>query len=115
MSGYVYGSNSPLDQVIPIAKAFFFLLRVRLVNKSRLILVGAAVSFVRVLATATFVVVFSTVFRVMADMITELPHRTLQSRHLRVVLPACSTQRVLVRLQVVPDLEHSMTISSIHL
>ena len=66
-------------------------IRVRLANKSRLILVGAAVSFVRVLAPATVVVVFSTVARVMADMSTELPHRTLQSRHLRVALPACST------------------------
>ena len=67
-----------------ISKAFVFLLRVILANKSRLILVGADVSFVRVLSTATFSVVFSTVVRVMADMSTELPHRTLQGRHLRV-------------------------------
>ena len=71
-----------------IAKAFIFLLRVRLANKSRLILVGAAVSFVRVLATATVVGVFSAVVRVMSDISTELPHRTLQSRHLRGALPA---------------------------
>ena len=95
--------------------AFLFLVRVRLANKSRLILVGAAVSFVRVLAPATVVVVFSTVARVMADMITELPHRTLQGRHLRVALPACPTQRVLVGLQVGPDLEYSMTLSGTYL
>ena len=115
MSGCDYGSNSPLGQVRSIAKAILFLLRVRLANTSRLILVGAAVSFVRVLATATVVVLFSAGVMVMVDMSTELPHRTLQSRHFRVVLPACSTQRVLVGLQVGPDLEHSMTISGIHL
>ena len=91
ISGCAYGGNIPLGQVISIAKAFLFLLRVRLANKSRLILVGAAVSFVRVLTTATVVVVFSTVVRVMADMSTELPHRTLQGRHLIFALPACST------------------------
>ena len=70
-----------------------------LANRSRLILVGSAVSFVRILATATVVfsavvrllatttVFFSAVVRVMADMSTELLHRTLQSRHLRVALP----------------------------
>ena len=115
MSGCDYGSSSPLGQVVSIAKAFLFLLRVRLANKSRLILVGAAVSFVRVLATATVVVVFSTVARVMADMSTDLPYITLQGRHLRVAFPACSTQRVLVDLQVGPDLEHSMTLSGSHL
>ena len=116
MSGCDYGSSSPLGQVMPIAKAFLFLLRVRLANKSKLILVGAAVSSVRVLlVTAMVVVVFSTVVRVMANMSTELPHRTLQSRHLRVALPACSTQRVLVGLQVGPDMEHSMMLSGIHL
>ena len=109
----LYGSKSPLGQVRSITKAFLFLLRVRLVNKSRLILVGAAVSFVRVLATAT--VVFSAVVRVMANMSTELPHRTLQGRLLRFALPACSTQKVLVGLQVGPDLEHSMTLSGTHL
>ena len=72
ISGSVYGSSSPLGQVVSIAKAFLFLLRVRLANKSRLILVGAAVSFFRVLATATVVVIFSTVARVMADTSTEL-------------------------------------------
>ena len=77
MSGCAYGSNSPLGQVRSIAKAFLFLLRVRLANKSRLILVGAAVSFVRVLALATVTVIFSTVVRVMADTSTELLHSTL--------------------------------------
>ena len=96
MSGCAYGSSSPLGQVMSIAKAFLFFLRVRLANKSRLILVGAAVSFIRVLATTT--VVLSAVVRLMADMSTELPHRTLQGRHLRVALPACPTQRVLVGL-----------------
>ena len=113
MSGCAYGSNSPLGQVRSITKAFLFLLRVRLVNKSRLILVGAAVSFVRVLATAT--VVFSAVVRVMTDMRTEPPHRTLQSRHLRGALTGYSTQRVLVSIQIGPDLEHSMTLSGVHL
>ena len=45
---------------------------------------------------------------------TELPHRTLQSRHLRDVLPGISTQRVLVSLQISPDLEHSMAFSGVH-
>ena len=53
MPGCLYGSSSPLGKVMSIAKAFLFLLRVRLANKSRLILVEAAVSFVRVLATTT--------------------------------------------------------------
>ena len=113
ISGCAYGSNSTLGQVRSITKAFLFLLRVRLANKSRLILVGAAVSFVRVLATAT--VVFIAVVRVMADMSTELPHRTLQSLHLRGALPGCSTQRVLVSIQIGPDLEHSMVLSGVHL
>ena len=113
MSGCAYGSSSPLGQVRSISKAFLFLLRVRLANKSRLILVGAAVSFVSVLAMAT--VVFSAVVRVMADMSTELPHSTLQSRHLRGAVPSCSTQRVLVSLQIGPDLEHSMALSGVHL
>ena len=115
MSGCAYGSSSPLGQVMSIAKAFMFLLRVILANKSRLILFGAAVIFVGVLATTIVVVVFSTVVRLMDDMSTELPHRMLQSRHLRATLPACSTQRVLVGLQVGPDLEHSMTLSGTHL
>ena len=59
MSGCAYGRNSPLGQVRSTTKAFLFLLRVRLANKYRLILVGEAVSFVRVLATATVVVVLS--------------------------------------------------------
>ena len=113
MYGCAYERNSPLGQVRSIAKAFLFLLRVRLANKSRLILVGAAVSFVRLLATA--MVFFSAVVRVMADMSTELPHSMLQSRHLRGALPACSTQRVLVSLQIGPDMEHSMDLSGVHL
>ena len=113
MSGCAYGSNSPLGQVRSIAKAFLFLLRVRLAIKSRLIIVGAAVSFVRVLATAT--VVLSAVVRVISDMNTDLPHSMLQSRHLRGELTACSTQRVLVSLQTIPDLEHSMALSGVHL
>ena len=55
MSDYAYGSNSPLGPGKSITNVFMFLLRVRLANKSRLILVGAAVSFVRVLATATVI------------------------------------------------------------
>ena len=70
-----------------ISKAFLLLVRVKLENKSRMILFGAAVSFVRVLAPATVVVVFSTVVRVMADMRNELPHSTLQVRHIRVAFP----------------------------
>ena len=115
MSGCAYGSSSPLGQVMSIAKAFLFILRVRLANKSRLILVGAAVSFVRLLAPATVVVVFSTVARLMADMSTEILHSTLQSRHLRGALPGCSTQRFLVIIQIGPDLEHSMTLRGTHL
>ena len=42
MSGCAYGSKSPLGQVKSIIKAFMLLLRVRLANKSRLVLVGAA-------------------------------------------------------------------------
>ena len=115
MSGCAYGGSSPVGQVMSISKAFLLLVRVRLANKSRLILVVTAVSFVRVLAPATVVVVFSTVVRVMADMSTDLPHSTLQGCHLRVAFPACSTQRVLVGLQDGPDLEHSMTLSGSHL
>ena len=61
MSGCAYGSSSPVGQVMAIYKAFLIIVRVILANKSRLILVGAAVSFVRVLALATVVVVFSTI------------------------------------------------------
>ena len=88
ISGCAYGSSSPVGQVMSISKAFLLLVRVRLANKSRLILVGAAVSFVRVLALTSVVVIFSTVARVMADMSTEILHGTLQRRHLRVVFPA---------------------------
>ena len=115
MSGCAYGSSSPLCQVMSIAKAFLFLLIVRLANKSRLILVAAAVSFVRVLALATVLVVFSTVVRLMSDTSTELLHSTLQGRHLRGVFPAYFTQRVLVGVQVDPDLVHSMTLNSSNL
>ena len=75
--GCAYRSNSPLGQVNSITKAFLLLLRVRLANKSRLILVGAAVSFVRVLALATVAVIFSMVVRVMANTSTELIHSKL--------------------------------------
>ena len=67
ISGCSYESSSPVDQVMSISKAFLLLVRVRLTNKSRLILVGAAVSFVRLLTLATVVVIFRTVSRVMAD------------------------------------------------
>ena len=60
-------------------------------------------------------VVFSAVVRLMADMSTELPHSTLQSRHLRGVLPGCSTQRFLVVIHIGPDLEHRMALSGVHL
>ena len=113
ISGCAYGRNSPLGQVRSITKAFLLLLRVILRNKSRLILVGEAVSLVSLLATST--VVFSAVVRVIADTGTELPHRTLQSRHLRSALPGYSTQRVLVSIQIGPDLEHSMAHSDVHL
>ena len=88
MSGCAYGSSCPICQIMSIAIAFLFLVRVGLANQSRLILVGAAVSFVRVLALATVVVVFSAVARVMADMSTELLHSTLQGRHLGGAFPA---------------------------
>ena len=77
MSGCAYVSRSPVGQVISISKAFLLLVRVRLENKPRLILVGAAVSFVRVLVLVTVTVIFSTVVRVMADTSTELLHSTL--------------------------------------
>ena len=88
MSGCAYGSSNTVGQVMSISKAFLLLVRVGLANKSRLILVGTAVSFVRVLALATVVVIFITVSRVMADMITDLLHSRLQGRHLRGALPA---------------------------
>ena len=49
MSDCAYGSNSPLGQGKSITNAFMLLLGVILANKSRLVLVGAAVSFIRVL------------------------------------------------------------------
>ena len=110
-----YGSSSPVGQVMSISKAFLLLVIIRLANKSSLILVGAAVSFVRVLTLATVVFIFSTVARVMADTSTELPHRTLQSCHLRGALPGYSTQRVLVSIKIDPDLEHIMTLNGSHL
>ena len=89
MSGCAYGSNSPLGQVKSITKAFLILLIVRLANKSRLVLVGAAVSFVRLLSTVT--VVFTAVVREIVNTGTEILHRTLQIRHLRGALPGYST------------------------
>ena len=115
MYGCAYGSSIPVGQVMSISKASLLLVRLILANKSRLVLVGEAVSFVRVLAPATVVFVFSAVTRVVADMSTELLQSTLQGRHLRVTFPACSTQKFLVGLQVDPDLVHSMTLSGSHL
>ena len=77
MSGCAYGSSSPVGQIMSVSKAFLFLVRVRLAKKSRLIIAGSAVSFVRIFALATVVVVFSTVARVMADTSTELLHSTM--------------------------------------
>ena len=114
ISGCAYRSSSSVGQVMSVSKAFLLLVRVRLANKSRLILVGAAVSFVRVLALATVVVIFSTVARVMADTSTEFLHSTLQGRHLRGAFPAYFTQGVLVDLQVDPDLVYSMALSGVH-
>ena len=111
MSVCAYGNSSPVGQVMSISKASLLLVRLRLANKSRLILVGVAVGFFRVLALATVVVVFSTVARVMADTSTELLHSTLQRRDLRGAFPAYVTQRVLVGLQVDPDLVYSMALS----
>ena len=93
MSDYDYGSNSPLGQGKSITNALMLLFIVRLTNKSRLVLVGAAVSFIRVLATAT--VVFTAVVRKSFNTGTEFLHRTLQSSHIRGALPVISTQRVL--------------------
>ena len=77
MSGCAYGSISPVGQIMSVSKAFLFLVRLRLANKPSLILVGAAVSLVRVLALATVVVIFITVTRVMSDTSTELLHSKL--------------------------------------
>ena len=70
-----------------IAMDFLFLVRVGLANQSRLILVGAADSFIRVLALAPVVFVFSTVARVMTETSTEILHSTLQGRHLGGAFP----------------------------
>ena len=77
LSGCAYGSISPVGQIMSVSKTFLFLVRVRLANKPKLILVGADVSFVRVLALVTVTVIFSTVVRVMADTSTELLRSTL--------------------------------------
>ena len=112
MSYCAYGSNSPLVQGKSITNAFMLLLRVRLVKNSRLVLVGAAVSFIRLLVTVT--VVFTAVFREILNTVTELPHITLQSSHLRGALPVISTQRFLVSPPISPDLEHSMALSVVY-
>ena len=88
MSGCAYGSSGPICQVMSIAMAFLFLVRVGLANQSRLIIVGEAFSFIRVLALATVVIIFSAVARIMADTGTELLHSTLQVRHLGGAFPA---------------------------
>ena len=61
MSDCAYGSNIPLGQGKSITIEFMLLFIVRLANKSRLVLVGAAVSFIRLLATVT--VIFTEVVR----------------------------------------------------
>ena len=113
MSDCAYGRNSPLGQVKSITNSFLLLLIVILANNSRLVLVGAAVIFVKVLATAT--VVFTAVVREIFNTGIELPHRTLHRRHLRGALPGISTQRVLVSLQISPDMERIMALSGVHL
>ena len=85
---------------------------VRLANKSRLVLVGEAVRFIRVLAMSA--VVFTAIVREIVNTGTELPHRTLHSSHLRGALPFISTQRILVSPQISPDLEQSMALSGVH-
>ena len=80
MSDCAYGSNSPLGQCPlvqgkSITNDFVIFLRVRLANKSRLVLFGATVSFIRLLATST--VVFTVVVKEIVNTGTELPHRTL--------------------------------------
>ena len=61
MSDCAYGSNIPLGQGKSITIEFILLFIVRLANKFRLVLVGAAVSLIKVLATAA--VVFTAVVR----------------------------------------------------
>ena len=85
---------------------------VRLANNSRLVVVGASVRFIRVLATAA--IVFTVVVREIVNTGTELLRRTLKSSNLRGALPVISTQRVLVSPQISPDLEHSVAISGVH-
>ena len=74
---------------------------------------GAAIASTASSATAT--VVYTAVVGENVNTGTELPHRTLQSRHLRGALPGISTQRVLVSLHISPDMEHSMALSGVHL
>ena len=112
MSDCAHGSNSSLGQGKSITNTFTLIIVLRLANKSRLVLVGAAVRFFRVLYTAT--VVFTVVVREIFNTGTELPHRTLQSSHLRGALPVISTQRVLVSPQINPYLEHIMALSGVH-
>ena len=112
MSDCAYSSNSPLSKGKSITNAFMLLLRVILANKSRLVLVGAAVSSIRVLTMVT--VIFTAAVREIVNTGTELPYRTLQSSHLRGALPVISTQRVLVSPPISPDLEHSMALSVVH-
>ena len=88
------------------------LLIVRLANKSMLVLVGAAFSFIRVLATTT--VVFTVVVGEIVNTGTEISHRTMQSSHLRGALTVISNHRVLVSPHISPDLEHSMALSGVH-
>ena len=61
MSDCAYGINIPLGQGKSITNSFMLLFIVRQANKSRLVLIGVAVRFIRVLATA--VVVFTAVVR----------------------------------------------------
>ena len=89
MSYCASGSNSPLGQGKSITNAFMILLILRLANKSRLVLVGSAVSFIRVLAMDT--VIFTAVVREIFNTGTDLLHRTLQSSHLRGALPVIYT------------------------
>ena len=112
MCDFAYGSNSPLVQGKSITNAFMLLFVVRLANKSRLVLIEVAFSFIRVFSTAT--VVFAAVVREIVNTGTELPHRTLQSSHLRGAFPVISTHRVPVSPQISPDLEHSMALSGVH-
>ena len=65
-------------------------------------------------ALAAVTVVFTAVVREIVNTGTELPHRTLQSIHLRGALPVISTQRVLVNPHIIPDLEHIMVLIGVH-